>query len=237
MQTSVSPLLAVTLIAGLTISCGKSNSEDDQAPSAGQQQQQQAPASSANLDSQAPLNIDQMVKVLQAAPKEKKNWDTLKVSVPQYLEKNPDSLKAQAILGVVKAHFGEHVEAKKLFKAVQVKQPNHEFVILGLAGIELKQKNWQEVINIVKPGLKENPESENLHALAATAYAGLGKNLESRAHFDRVNAINPSYSGIPVSGGFEGFVTWISDHKEELTNVMDITVKVIATIGIIVGLL
>lgn len=224
MKTTVSTLLALTLIAGLTISCGKSNTGDDQSPSAGQQQQ-------------APLTIDQMVKDLQAAPKEPGNWDTLKVAVPQFLEKNPDSLKAKAILGVVKAHFGEHEEAKNLFKEVQVKQPNHEFVILGLAGIELKQKNWQEVINIVKPGLKEHPESENLHALAATAYAGLGKNLESRAHFDRVNAINPSYSGIPVSGGFEGFVTWISEHKEELVDVMDITIKVIKTAVLIIALL
>ncbi len=156
--------------------------------------------------------IERIKSDLRAAPNDPAKWDALKVAVPGYLKKNPGDTAATAILGIVKLHFGDLKEAKKLIKKASLKNPGNQFAIAGLSNIAMKDKNWQGVIDTVKPALAKSPNNEDFHAYLATAYAKQGNTFKSEFHYDRLFDINPSYKGIPVSSYAE-FMQFVRDVK------------------------
>ena len=190
-------LIPVSLFTAILLSCGKPDGS-----SQGPSQQNTPPPSGAESK--------HIKEALEKVNEDPKMWSSLRTSVPAHLKKYPNDLNVKGIQGMIYLRDKNEAAAKKIIKEIQSVDPHQPYASILLSSMEATAKNWKGVLEIANSALKHHPNNAHLHTYAATAYAALGQKTDAEIHLKRVAAIDPTYSGVPVSGGLAKAWKWLT---------------------------
>ncbi|MEO7863371.1 MAG: tetratricopeptide repeat protein, partial [Nitrospirales bacterium] len=117
--------------------------------------------------------------------------DRAKTRLDAVLVTWPDHLFAHGLLGEVLALSGQTHEADAQFREASRVNPKWIAPWLGRGGLWLAQKQPDQAVQVIRVGLKANPNSEELHLLLASAYSGEGQIDSAIAAYDGALRLNP----------------------------------------------
>jgi tetratricopeptide (TPR) repeat protein len=117
--------------------------------------------------------------------------DRAKTRLDAVLVTWPDHLFAHGLLGEVLALSGQPHEADAQFREASRINPKWIAPWLGRGGLWLAQEQPDQAVQVIRDGLKANPNSEELHMLLASAYSGEGQIDSAIAAYDGALRLNP----------------------------------------------
>lgn len=117
--------------------------------------------------------------------------DHAKARLDRLLAEQPDHLYGHGLLGEVLTIGGQPREADLQFMEATRVNPKWITPWLDWGTLWIAQKQPAKTVEIVRAGLKENPESEELFMLLASANAQANRHDEAIAAYDGVLRLNP----------------------------------------------
>ena len=98
-----------------------------------------------------------------------KQFDKATAYLQSALKTNPANAQAYVLLGNVQLATNAPDQAVGSFKSAISAQPTNEIGYQGLASFYIRQKQLDAALQAIQDGLKQLPDSANLH----TSYAGI----------------------------------------------------------------
>ncbi len=101
------------------------------------------------------------------------------------------SLKLRNQLGVLHARFGETRKAVSVFEENMRADPDYTVSYLNLANLFVAERQSDEAIEVLKAGIKRDPDSANLNLLMARILHSKGNYEKAKQHYDTVRGRVP----------------------------------------------
>ncbi|MFY4729356.1 tetratricopeptide repeat protein, partial [Nitrospira sp. BLG_2] len=115
----------------------------------------------------------------------------VKTRLETMIGKQPDHSYAHGLLGEVLVIAGDHSGAEAHFERATALNPKWITPWLNWGSLWLRQKRFDQAVLVVKNGLKDNAESEELHMLLASIHSAQGIIDEAIRAYDAVLGLNP----------------------------------------------
>lgn len=123
------------------------------------------------------VNIPGVLRLKGLAQLQSGDFTNAKASFERLSEVLPESIEVWFQLGRAQAASGDHRGARDSFaKAIELDTEFKEPIIwVGLGELELRDKNWQEALNIAKKMQEKFPKHAMSYEIEAAAHRGRGK--------------------------------------------------------------
>ena len=162
---------------------------------------------------------------------EKKDYEGAKKAARDVLVGDSSNLDAQLILLVADIYLDNLADAQKTMNRLNEVHPDESRVITAGALLSSSKGDLESAVRQLENGLSKHKDDVHIHHLLATLLVRTGKKLDAAEHFTRVRDIDPSYDGIPVSGGFEEFIETVEKFKGPIIAILTAIVHFIAAMG------